>query len=139
MQTPPVFVPAPAAPVAQAVDQCQVRLNSIVREDNIRFATASARINAASDPVLKLLVEAVAACPNLSIEVQGHTDSDGSEAGNIDLSNRRANAVAAALEARGVPKGKLTAKGYGQSQPVAPNDTAENKAKNRRIHFVVKQ
>jgi len=139
VQTPPVFVPAPAAPVAQAVDQCQVRLNSIVREDNIRFATASARINSASDPVLKLLVEAVAACPSLSIEVQGHTDSDGSEAGNIDLSNRRANAVAAALEARGVPKGKLTAKGYGQSQPVAPNDTAENKAKNRRIHFVVKQ
>ncbi|MCA0423507.1 MAG: OmpA family protein, partial [Proteobacteria bacterium] len=56
---------------------------------------------------------------------------------NLDLSQKRAASVVEALEGLGVSAGRLTAKGYGDTQPVAPNDSAENKAKNRRIDFVV--
>lgn len=132
VETPPVFVQQKSA-----AELCQERFNVILTDEQIHFAVASARISAQSEKVLKHLSEAVAACPTLSVEIQGHTDADGDEASNLELSNRRALAVAAALEQRGVPKGRLTAKGYGKSQPVAPNDTPENKAKNRRIHFNV--
>lgn len=132
VDTPPVSVPPKTV-----ADQCQDRFNVILKDEQIHFAVASARISAQSEKVLKHLSEAVAACPTLSVEIQGHTDGDGDEASNLDLSNRRALAVAGALEQLGVPKGRLTAKGYGKSQPVAPNDTPENKAKNRRIHFNV--
>lgn len=70
-----------------------------------------------------------------SFEVQGHTDAQGSDAYNLKLSDARANAVVKALEERGVPAGKLTAKGYGESAPVADNATAEGRAQNRRVVF----
>ncbi len=70
-----------------------------------------------------------------TFEVQGHTDSKGSDAYNLKLSDARAKAVVKALEARGVAAGKLTAKGYGESQPVADNATEEGRAQNRRVVF----
>ena len=87
--------------------------------------------------MINALADAVKVCPTMTVEIQGHTDADGNPAANLDLSNRRAASVVAALEALGVQPGRLSAKGYGETQPVAPNDTPENKAKNRRIDFVV--
>ena len=65
--------------------------------------------------------------------VEGHTDSEGDADYNLQLSERRAQAVADYLEAKGVAVGRLTAKGIGESQPMADNDTAEGRAQNRRV------
>jgi OmpA-OmpF porin, OOP family len=73
--------------------------------------------------------------PDLRLEIQGHTDSDGSAAYNLELSQRRSESVLDYLVLFGVEPSRLQAKGYGESVPVAPNDTAENKARNRRVEL----
>ena len=70
------------------------------------------------------------------LEVQGHTDSQGTADSNQRLSQQRADAVRAYLVAHGINSSRLTSKGYGMTQPIAPNDSAANRAKNRRIEFV---
>jgi OOP family OmpA-OmpF porin len=75
--------------------------------------------------------------PEIRIEVQGHTDGQGAEAANLRLSQERANAVKAYLVKRGVDPGRIVATGYGESLPVASNDTPEGRAENRRIVFLV--
>jgi outer membrane protein OmpA-like peptidoglycan-associated protein len=71
-------------------------------------------------------------------EVAGHADGDGREENNKRLSERRAQAVLDFLANSGVPVARMSAVGYGTTRPLVPNTTAENKAKNRRIEFVVK-
>lgn len=71
--------------------------------------------------------------PGYHAEIQGHTDSDGSEYYNLDLSERRANAVMNALIQRGVDVRRLTSKAFGESEPLLPNTSTANKAKNRRV------
>lgn len=74
--------------------------------------------------------------PDLKFEIGGHTDTDGTIERNNTLSAERANAVKAQMISMGIEGSRLTAKGYGSSNPVAANDIAENKAKNRRVEFV---
>jgi OmpA-OmpF porin, OOP family len=74
--------------------------------------------------------------PDLKLEIQGHTDSDGSASYNLQLSERRAQSVLKYLILFGIDSARLKSKGYGETLPVAPNDTAENKAKNRRVELV---
>lgn len=74
--------------------------------------------------------------PALSFEIGGHTDSDGSAQLNETLSQARADAVKAEMQRLGIDPNRLNTKGYGASQPVAPNDHSENKARNRRVEFV---
>jgi OOP family OmpA-OmpF porin len=74
--------------------------------------------------------------PQLKVEIQGHTDSTGAAAWNATLSQRRAESVMKYLVSKGVPAGQLTAKGFGPANPVAPNDTKEGRAKNRRVDFM---
>lgn len=76
---------------------------------------------------------------NVNVEVAGHTDSRGSDNYNIELSERRANAVRDYLIGKGIAAERLTAKGYGESQPVADNDTDDGRFKNRRVELVTKQ
>jgi OOP family OmpA-OmpF porin len=78
-------------------------------------------------------------CPNANIEVAGHTDSDGEEAANQALSEKRAQAVADYLVKAGLPANRFTPVGYGSTQPIAGNDSDQGKAQNRRIDFVVRQ
>ena len=73
--------------------------------------------------------------PSLSVEVGGHTDSQGDDASNLDLSNRRAAAVVTALGERGVPQWSMRAKGYGETRPIASNADEAGRARNRRIEF----
>lgn len=73
----------------------------------------------------------------IQITIQGHTDSDGDDAKNLDLSDRRAKGVRDYLISLGVDESRLDAKGFGETQPKVANDTAENKAKNRRTDFVI--
>lgn len=74
--------------------------------------------------------------PDLALEVQGHTDDQGSDGYNLELSQWRAETVRSFLLLFAVEKGRLTAKGYGETKPVAPNDNDENRAKNRRAELV---
>lgn len=73
--------------------------------------------------------------PNVEVRIDGHTDDEGSEDFNRDLSLARAGAVLDYMVAAGLPSANLTAAGFGESQPIADNATAEGRAKNRRIEF----
>ena len=85
------------------------------------------------------LAKVAKACPTATIEISGHTDSRGSAVYNQSLSEGRASAVLDALVKLGVNRNRLRAVGYGESKPIADNNTREGLAKNRRIEFKVDQ
>lgn len=104
----------------------------------VYFDSNSDRITADSLDILQRAAEAIKAAPQgTHIEVGGHSDSLGTDQGNLAMSQKRAAAVVAQLVKLGVPAGVLSAKGYGQTRPVADNATEEGRAKNRRIEFTV--
>ncbi len=84
------------------------------------------------------MVAAARQCPAAAFEISGHTDDIGSASKNRWLSRRRAWSVANYLVAAGIRESRLTAVGYGEDKPLVPNDTDENRAKNRRIEFNLK-
>ncbi len=87
--------------------------------------------------VIRNFARYLEAHPEIKISILGHTDSDGDDAKNMDLSDRRAKGVKAYLVSLGIDESRLEAKGLGETQPKAPNDTAANKAKNRRTEFKI--
>jgi len=103
----------------------------------IYFDTDKAIIKPQSDAVIDELAVILRACEGSTFEIGGHTDSDASDAYNIALSQRRVNAVLAALQARDLDTSGYVAQGYGESRPIATNATAEGKAQNRRVEFTV--
>jgi outer membrane protein OmpA-like peptidoglycan-associated protein len=108
----------------------------------VQFLFDKSRIEETVDPVSDGLLDEVRAAIEKHdeiehIEVQGHTDSVGTDAYNQRLSQARANAVRSWLVQRGIPGGKLTARGYGSKRPQARNDTAEGRQANRRVQFVI--
>jgi len=117
--------------------ECQLLMNSIVRGSAIRFSVNSSVINPSSDEVLANVEKVASRCSNTVIRIEGHTDADGSQAYNLELSKRRARAVIAYLIQKGIPQKRLDAKGYGEKKPIASNATANGKSLNRRIEFVV--
>lgn len=117
--------------------ECQLLMNSIVRGSAIRFGVNSSVIRPDSYEVLKKVESVASRCTNTIIRIEGHTDSDGSEGYNLELSKRRAQAVINHLVKLGVPVERLDAKGNGEKKPVASNATSKGKALNRRIEFVV--
>lgn len=116
-------------------EECLNRFAVLSRTGAIYFRPASARLDAKSRPLLEEVEGVVGKCPSLKVEVSGYTDSDGSPEANKQLSERRAQAVADAIVAAGIPRTQITATGYGEERPVAANDTPKNKALNRRIEF----
>lgn len=106
----------------------------------INFETGSANVAADGRALLQTVAASMkAAPPNTIIEISGHTDSTGDPAANQKLSEDRAGAVLAILVENGVPPTMLVAKGYGDTKPIAGNDTPDGRFKNRRIEFVVLQ
>jgi OmpA-OmpF porin, OOP family len=104
-----------------------------------RWRTACV-LRASAYPILDAVVKALADNPDLTlIEIQGHTDEQGNDAYNLDLSNRRAATVLRYLVDQGIARSRLTSKGYGETQPVDPRHTPEAYAVNRRVAFVIKQ
>ncbi|MEO9778822.1 MAG: OmpA family protein [Sedimentitalea sp.] len=118
-------------------EACVGRFEILSRTGSIYFTTGSARLDAKSTPLLDNLYDIVNRCPELAIEVAGHTDSDGSEVANQRLSERRAASVATYLQSKGISASRMKAIGYGEAQPLVANTSRENKARNRRIEFSV--
>ena len=122
-------------PVAR-VDQGQIRIR-----EQVQFASGSGRLLATSDPVLDAVRKILSAHPEITkIEVQGHTDSKGSDHYNLRLSNRRAAAVVRWLTQAGISAARLSSRGLGEERPIDTNETAEGRANNRRVEFhIVRQ
>ena len=131
-----ISVKPPSAPVDATV--CQQLFSELLTKGRIRFESGRADIVADSAGLLDRLIETALRCPNVNIEIAGHTDADGDDASNKTLSEKRAQAVMDFLVKAGLPADRFTAVGYGSAQPVAANDTDEGKAQNRRIEFVVR-
>ncbi|MEM6964404.1 MAG: OmpA family protein [Bacteroidota bacterium] len=106
--------------------------------DNIYFETDKYDILPESYQELDKLVNIMKKNASMTIDIQGHTDSDGSADYNLKLSKNRANAVQQYLVQQGIDASRLTNQGRGLSQPVAENTTSEGKQKNRRVEFVTK-
>ncbi|MDO8834190.1 MAG: OmpA family protein, partial [Vicinamibacterales bacterium] len=104
----------------------------------INFETAKATINPDSAQTLDTAAAALTTASDLRIEIGGHTDNVGTPEANLRLSQERAQAVMAALVKRGIAPARLTAKGYGQTAPVADNRTEDGRGKNRRVELVKK-
>jgi OmpA-OmpF porin, OOP family len=92
----------------------------------------SAELTPQSRPLLARVAADLAKHPDLRVEVQAHTDSSGSDSYNLQLSQRRAEAVRDYLVTQGVPPRQVEARGYGEAGPIADNATAEGRARNRR-------
>jgi OOP family OmpA-OmpF porin len=101
------------------------------------FETGSDRLSPVSDEVLEVVLDYMVAKPEITLlRIEGHTDSDGSAASNQTLSEKRAMSVARWLTAAGVDCRRVVPVGFGQTKPIVPNDTADNKSQNRRVAFV---
>ena len=129
---------AEAAKRNAAALKCQTLLRSAAAEGVIQFERASADLDRRSLPTLNQLAKIAGSCPEFQISIEGHTDAEGTDERNQRLSDRRARAVADYLVTVGVAPQRLTAVGLGATQPIAPNDTPQNRARNRRIEFGVK-
>jgi outer membrane protein OmpA-like peptidoglycan-associated protein len=103
--------------------------------DGINFATGKADITPESENTLRKALKTLQTYPDISVEISGYTDNVGRDASNQKLSQRRANSVRDWLVREGIDPSRITAVGYGESNPIAPNDTPEGRLKNRRIEF----
>ena len=110
---------------------------TVVQLVNIQFEFGSAALREDSEEGIAMLAAFLESHPEISVELAGHTDNVGSDAYNLQLSEDRAMVVRQALMAKGIEEGRLTAKGYGSTQPVVPNDSDEHRAMNRRTEMVV--
>jgi OOP family OmpA-OmpF porin len=121
-----------AAPDAR---MCEKQLGDIMRDNQVVFAPNSADISGESELLLDKIASIINSCIRARFEVGGHTDSQGREIMNKELSQSRAEAVRNALLERQVLGDMIDARGYGEAEPIAPNETEEGRAKNRRIAF----
>jgi OOP family OmpA-OmpF porin len=122
---------------ATALARVQANLDEELKGKTIEFASSSARITARGAAVLDRLIPIIKSVKDASIEISGHTDPTGGEALNRELSQARAQSVLEYLVAKGVPRGRLKAIGYGSKKPVASNATPWGRLANRRIEFHV--
>jgi OOP family OmpA-OmpF porin len=104
---------------------------------NVRFDVDKSDIKPEFFPFLDEVVTVLRSNPGLKIVIEGHTDSDGTDEYNQKLSQRRAQAVMDYFVSKGLEPARLTAIGYGETKPIASNDTDEGKAENRRIELSV--
>ena len=118
-------------------EECIAKVNTVVAKKKIGFDPGSAEIDGASAPLLNAIAAALTDCTGLRMEIGGHTDAQGSEAGNKSLSQARAEAVMVALQGRQVDVSAMRAVGYGESRPIADNDTDVGREQNRRIEFTL--
>jgi len=110
----------------------------IVTLEGVHFASDSARLTGEAKSILDGALEAINANPGAHLTVEGHTDSRASDSYNLDLSQRRAQAVVDYLVSRGVSASRLNPVGKGESYPIASNDTKDGRYRNRRVEVIAK-
>ncbi|MFO0608150.1 MAG: OmpA family protein [Polyangiales bacterium] len=135
---PPTPAPAPTddASIATALG-LQRAIDDATAGHAVVFAPSSDVIAPASLPLIEAVASLLVRSPQWRVEVAGHTDDVGAEEANVDMSARRAAAVARVLAEHGVAYRRVRVVGKGSAQPIADNETAEGRARNRRIHFTV--
>jgi OOP family OmpA-OmpF porin len=127
----------PGTPPGVAVDANGCPQKGSITLEGVTFDYNSANLQAGSLGILDDVADGLKKHPRLKVELQGHTDSKGPDAYNLTLSQKRADAVRAYLIKDGVPSTQITAKGYGEGQPIADNTTDAGRAKNRRVVMFV--
>ena len=115
--------------------ECEARIAEIQAENKIAFEPGSATVAGSSHDTIVAIADVLKLCGPVRMEIQGHTDSQGRESMNLELSQARANSVLNELRARRVRTPNLTAVGYGEDRPIQPNDSEEGREANRRIEF----
>ena len=136
----PFLLEIPLQPIPQTTEtpeEIKAEKQRPVILKNVFFETASAKLKDASRTELERLKKMMHNYPQLHIQINGHTDNIGEEADNQTLSEQRAEAVYQYLISEGVEVERLKYKGFGESQPIADNETAEGRQKNRRTEFVI--
>jgi outer membrane protein OmpA-like peptidoglycan-associated protein len=122
----------PGAKVERVDEGIKVEFN-----EKILFAFSKSDLGDSAKKNLNNLATILKNNPNTNIEIQGHTDSRGTEEYNMGLSLRRANAVKDYLISQGIDPARMTVKGYGETAPAYSNDTPEGMAQNRRVEFLI--
>src|SRR6516225_6135629 len=133
---PPAPAPPPPPPVSASCADLQSAINAVTGGP-INFANDGFSLTPADNQSLPQVADKLKACPNAHATINGYGDTSGTEAINIPLSSQRAQSVADFLVAHGVAASRLVVRGLGSANPIAPNDTAEGRAKNRRVEIVV--
>lgn len=118
-------------------DGCAIDRNFILK--GVKFEFDSDRLTAAAKEILNEVAETLQAYPNVDVELEGHTDSLGSDTYNLGLSERRANSVKTYLSGRGVEGKRMTPVGYGESRPIDSNETEGGRENNRRVELGVRE
>ena len=116
-------------------EECVAKITELTDARKITFDPGASSITSDTTAVVDAIADILKRCPDLRIEIAGYTDSQGREEMNAQLSQDRAGAVLDALRARRVPVASFEAKGYGEADPIADNDTAAGREANRRIEF----
>ena len=116
-------------------DECEAEIAAILSARKINFEPGSATPDSEAGGIIDDIAEILKQCGEVRMEIGGHTDSQGREVMNQQLSQARAQAVLNALRDRRVLTSNFTAKGYGEEQPIADNETEEGREANRRIEF----
>jgi outer membrane protein OmpA-like peptidoglycan-associated protein len=109
----------------------------VVFDSGLLFSTNSATLNADSQRNIEKLSKILEHYADTNVVIEGHTDSTGTEAANQTLSERRAESVSSLLRTYGVSERRLTAIGYGETRPVATNETEEGRRQNRRVEVLI--
>ncbi len=127
-------------PAGDTVDLygCTISQEPVVTLQGVHFATDSSALTSEAKSILDSAVGAINASSSSLIDVEGHTDSRGSDSHNQALSERRAQSVADYLASQGVSASSLNPIGMGEGSPVASNDTSEGRAQNRRVEVTIR-
>ncbi|WP_236638186.1 OmpA family protein [Mangrovicoccus ximenensis] len=127
--------PPPEEEAGPSPKACVAAVNGILLDDRIDFDPGSVELGEGGRETVDRIAEVLRGCPDVPMEIGGHTDSQGRDEMNQLLSQARADAVLSALSARRVLTSQLTARGYGETQPIADNGTEAGREANRRIAF----
>ena len=126
-----------AEKIRKEAEEAKQRIQSLLEVENIEFEVAKSRLTQKGQQTVDKLAAILKKYPDIRIKIAGHTDSDGSAEFNQNLSQGRVNTVKKELVHQGIAASRVEAIGYGESKPLVPNTSKENKQKNRRVEITI--